>query len=36
MITMMNLLMKHDDDDDTDDDDERMRVSLYHMRFSLI
>lgn len=36
MITMMNLLMKHDNDDDTDDDDERMRVSLYHMRFSLI
>lgn len=36
MITMMNLLMKHDNDDDTDDDDERMRVSLYHMRFSFI
>lgn len=30
---MMNLLMKHDNDDD---DDERMGVSLYHMRFSLI
>lgn len=36
MITMMNILMKHDNDDDTDDDDERMRVSLYHMRFSFI
>lgn len=33
---MMNLLMKHDNDDDTDDDDERMRVSLYHIRFSWI
>lgn len=33
MITMMNLLMKHDDDDD---DDERMGVSLYHIRFSWI
>lgn len=36
MITMMNLLMKHDNDDDTDDDDERMGVSLYHIRFSWI
>lgn len=36
MIIMMNLLMKYDNDDDIDDDDERMRVSLYYMRFLLI